>query len=286
MSSLALVTLMSISSAPSPEAVATLASWRAEQDQRMREPCSPLAREQPRALSPGHNRVGSGPQDDLRFQSPGVPEAAADFVWQGGLVRLEPLLPISMVDDRPAVSGPLHGGARVTLGPLTLTLVGSPSAPMLAVCDAGNPAMVRYQGLHYLPTNWTYRVPATFTAAEAGRTLTVDTSTGSQKTMPLKGTLHFELHGQRLSLDGFGLGEHPDDYFVVFKDKTNGKESYGSGRFVWVAGAVDGKTVIDFNLAWNPLCAYSHAFNCPLAPPENRLAVPIPVGEATYPHDE
>jgi uncharacterized protein (DUF1684 family) len=82
------------------------------------------------------------------------------------------------------------------------------------------------------------------------------------------------------------LGEHPNDYFVVFKDSTNGKESYGSGRFVWVPGAVDGKTVIDFNLAWNPLCAYSHVFNCPLAPPENRLPIRIPVGEATYPHEE
>ncbi len=252
----------------------------------MREACSPLARLPARSLSPGHNRLGSGAQDDLRFSSPGVPEAAADFVWQGGMVRLEPLLPISMVDDQPAVSGPLQFGSKVTIGPLTLTLTGSPRTPMLGVCDASTPGMVHYQGLHYLPTDWAYRVPATFTAAEAGRTLTVDTSTGGQKTMPLKGTLHFELHGQKLSLDGFGLGEHPNDYFVVFKDRTNGKESYGSGRFVWVPGAVDGKTVIDFNLAWNPLCAYSHAFNCPLAPPENRLTVAIPVGEATYPPEE
>jgi uncharacterized protein (DUF1684 family) len=277
---------MTISRAPSPEAVAKLSSWRAAQDDRMRESCSPLARAHPRSLSPGHNRLGSGAQDNLHFESPGLPEAAADFVWEGGMVRLEPLLPISLVDGNPAVSGPLRPGSKVSIGPLTLTFIGNPQAPTLAVCDASQPAMVQYQGLHYLPTDWTYRVPATFTPAEAGRTLTVDTSTGGQKTMPLKGTLHFELHGQKLSLDGFMLGEHPNDYFVVFKDSTNGKESYGSGRFVWVPGAVDGKTVIDFNLAWNPLCAYSHVFNCPLAPPENRLPVRIPVGEATYPHEE
>ena len=252
----------------------------------MREPCSPLARAQARPLSPGHNRLGSGPQDDLHYTSPGVPEAAADFVWQGGMVRLEPLLPVSLVDDQPAVSGPLHVGSKVTIGPLTITLAGGPRAPLLAVCDASLPAMVHYQGLKYLPTDWAYRVPATFTPAEAGKTLTVDTSTGDHKTMPLKGTLHFELHGQKLSLDGFGLGEHPDDYFVVFKDRTNGKESYGSGRFVWVPGAMDGKTTVDFNLAWNPLCAYSPVFNCPLAPPENRLNVRVPVGEATYPHEQ
>ncbi|HUB07847.1 MAG TPA: DUF1684 domain-containing protein [Myxococcales bacterium] len=288
MRSLLLVTVMIAAahrSAP-PGALEELQRWRAEQERSLTSPESPLARLPARGLSPGHNRLGSGPQDDLRFDSPGVPASAADFVWAGGMVRLEPWMPMLLVDGQPAVSGPLRWGAHVSLGPLLLVLQGGPRAPSLAVFDASLPDVVHYQGLKYLPTDWAYRVPATFTPADAGRTLTVETSTGGEKTLPLKGTLHFELHGKQLSLDGFGLGEHPNDYFVIFKDRTNGKETYGSGRFVWVPGAVDGKTTIDFNLAWNPLCAYSHAFNCPLAPPENRLPVAIPVGEATFPHQE
>ncbi len=269
-----------------PGALEELQRWRAEQESRLRSPQSPLARLPARGLNPGHNRLGSGPQDDLRFDGSGVPASVADLVWAGGMVRLEPWLPMILVDGQPAVSGPLHWGAQISLGPLLLVLQGGPRSPSLGVFDASLPDVVHYRGLPYLPTDWAYRVPATFTPAAAGRTLTVETSTGSEKTLPLQGTLHFRLHGQELSLDGFALGERPNDYFVIFKDRTNGKESYASGRFVWVPGAVDGKTVIDFNLAWNPLCAYSHAFNCPLAPPENRLPVAIPVGEAAFPHVE
>ncbi|MHB8419316.1 MAG: DUF1684 domain-containing protein [Myxococcales bacterium] len=280
------MTVLSAARAAPPGALEELTRWRAEQDARLRSAQSPLARLPARGLVPGHNRLGSGPQDDLRFDSPGVPASAADLVWAGGVVRLEPWLPLILVDGQPAVSGPLRWGAELSLGPLLLVLQGGPRAPVLAVFDSSLPDVVHFQGLRYLPIDWSYRVPATFTPAKSGRTLSVDTSTGGQKTLPLKGTLRFELHGRQLSLDGFGLGERPNDYFVVFRDRTNGKESYGSGRFVWVPGAVGGKTVIDFNLAWNPLCAYSHAFNCPLAPPENRLPVAIPVGEAALPHAE
>jgi uncharacterized protein (DUF1684 family) len=146
----------------------------------------------------------------------------------------------------------------------------------------GPAAVAAYQGLHYLPTSWDYRVPARFEPADAGRTLQLETTTGGVRILPLRGVLHFEIKGHKLSLDAFALSERPNDYFVIFKDATNGHQSYGAGRFLWVPGAVDGKTVLDFNQAWNPLCAYSNAFNCPIAPPENRLAIAIPVGEATY----
>jgi len=149
----------------------------------------------------------------------------------------------------------------------------------------GPAAVAAYQGLHYLPTNWEYRVPARFEPAEAGRTLRLETTTGGLRDLPFRGVLHFEIQGRKLTLDAFALNERPNDYFVIFKDQTNGHQTYGAGRFLWVGGAVDGRTIVDFNQAWSPLCAYSDAFNCPIAPPENRLPIAIPVGEATYRQD-
>lgn len=139
-----------------------------------------------------------------------------------------------------------------------------------------------FDGLRYLPIDPRFRVPAIFEANATGKTLSLETSKGGLRTLPFLGVLHFELAGRRLSLEAFFLGDRPHDLFVIFKDSTNGKETYGAGRFLWVKGPVDGKTVVDFNLAWNPLCAYASRFNCPLAPPENRLPVAIPVGEAPY----
>jgi uncharacterized protein len=271
---------------PAADDAARIREWRSEQDARMRSPKSPLARLAIRQLSRGHNVLGSGPNDALRFAEPGVPASAADFMWDGGTVQLEPLIPILTVDGQPAVAGPLRWGANITLDPLTLTLEGGPDAPRLSVSDVSLPQFMKYNGLRYLPVNDAYRVPATFVAADNGRTLTLDTSTGGKRVMPHKGTLHFQLDGKDLSLDGFGSGERPNDLFVIFKDASNGKETYGPGRFVWVQAPVDGKTVIDFNLAWNPLCAYSHSFSCPLAPSQNHLPVRVPVGEATFPLDD
>jgi uncharacterized protein len=133
-----------------------------------------------------------------------------------------------------------------------------------------------------LPIDWRYRVEATFEPAESNKSLRLETTGGGERDLPLKGVLHFELLGKSYTLEGFTLGDRPNDLFVIFRDASNGKKSYGAGRFLWVKGAVDGHTTVDFNQAWNPLCAYSDGFNCPLAPPENRLPIEVPVGEASY----
>ncbi len=281
-----LLMVASMNAVPLPKAArAEVERWRAEQDAEMRGPASPLAREAPRELAPGHNVLGSGPADTLRFDAPGVPASVLDLVWEGQALLAEPLLPMVLKNGDPLVAGPVGPGDRLQVGPLALWLQPGGRGPALAVSDESRPERIGYHGLRYLPLDGQYRVAATFEPAEAGRTLTLETSTGGRRVLPLRGLLRFELEGRALSLDAFSLGERPDDYFVIFKDATNGRESYGPGRFVWVPGAVGGKTVIDFNLAWNPLCAYSHAFNCPLAPPENRLPIRIPVGEATYTDD-
>ena len=164
------------------------------------------------------------------------------------------------------------------MGPLEIRIVGP---GQVVVLDNGRPERIAYQGLHYLPVDGRYRVPATVEAVPAGKTITLDTTQHQQRQLALKGIVHFELRGQSLSLEGFQL-DRPDALFVVFKDATSGKETYGAGRFLWVKSTADGKTFIDFNQAWNPLCAYSDGYNCPLAPSENRLPIRIPVGEAPY----
>lgn len=93
------------------------------------------------------------------------------------------------------------------------------------------------------------------------------------------------LAGQQLAvfwLEGYGGG-----MFVPFRDATSGSETYGAGRYLLDTikgadhggGAATGELVLDFNMAYHPSCAYDPRWSCPLAPPENRLAVPVRVGE-------
>jgi uncharacterized protein len=97
------------------------------------------------------------------------------------------------------------------------------------------------------------------------------------------------LAGQQLAvfwLEGYGGG-----LFVPFRDATSGRETYGAGRYLLdtIKGAdhggdaATGELLLDFNMAYHPSCAYDPRWSCPLAPPENRLAVPVPVGERLAP---
>lgn len=95
----------------------------------------------------------------------------------------------------------------------------------------------------------------------------------------------FELRGEPLTLEVAWLAAYGGGAFLSFRDATGGRESYGGGRYVLdtVKGAdlgeTDGKLVLDFNLAYNPSCAYDPGWVCPLAPPANRLTVAVEAGE-------
>jgi uncharacterized protein (DUF1684 family) len=91
--------------------------------------------------------------------------------------------------------------------------------------------------------------------------------------------------GQRLSV--FWMTGYAGGLFVPFRDATSGSDTYGAGRYLLdtLKGADhggnprDGTLILDFNMAFHPSCAYDPRWSCPLAPPENRLAVPITAGE-------
>jgi uncharacterized protein (DUF1684 family) len=102
--------------------------------------------------------------------------------------------------------------------------------------------------------------------------------------MQALGMLRFTLAGTACSLEAYSEAPGTDQLFLIFKDGTSGQPggSYGAGRFLHARVAADGQVLLDFNQAWNPLCAYSHYFHCPLPPRANWLPVKIPVGERTY----
>jgi len=65
-------------------------------------------------------------------------------------------------------------------------------------------------------------------------------------------------------------------------DGTSGEATYSSGRYLELIELGDGRTLVDFNYAYNPYCAYNPQWSCPIPPPENRLAVPIEAGEKAF----
>ncbi|MDP8904611.1 MAG: DUF1684 domain-containing protein [Chloroflexota bacterium] len=93
------------------------------------------------------------------------------------------------------------------------------------------------------------------------------------------------LSGATLSL--FWIEGYAGGLFLPFRDSTSGGDTYAAGRYLLdtVKGAdlggdpAGGELLLDFNMAYHPSCAYDARWNCPLAPPENRLTVAVPAGE-------
>ena len=113
------------------------------------------------------------------------------------------------------------------------------------------------------------------------------TSRNLEKRFSRYARLSFSVDGTACTLMAFKSAADASadrTLFVPFTDATTGTETYPAGRFLDL-DEPDGETmVLDFNRAYNPLCNYSPAYNCPIPPAENRLAVAIRAGELTYPH--
>ena len=87
----------------------------------------------------------------------------------------------------------------------------------------------------------------------------------------------FEKDGETFELEGYASGE---ELFFVFGDRSNGRETYPAGRFLYAAMPEDGgQTILDFNHSYSPPCAFNDFSTCPVASPRNRLSTVVAAGE-------
>ncbi|MDX6645553.1 MAG: uncharacterized protein QOK40_1280 [Miltoncostaeaceae bacterium] len=146
-----------------------------------------------------------------------------------------------------------------------------------------------FAGLDYFPHRPDLRVEAALEHDPAAEPLVVRTGTGEPIRLLQLGRVRPALAGEPVALAVYWLEGYGGGLFLPFRDALAGRETYGGGRYLLdtVKGAdlgasADGaRLVLDFNYAYNPSCAYDPRWSCPLAPPENRLAVPVPAGERT-----
>ena len=111
----------------------------------------------------------------------------------------------------------------------------------------------------------------------------MQTTTGTVQPHARFGKFRFQVDGQQAELTIFA-GEH--GFFLPFADSLAGKETYGAGRYLEPEPLGGGKFRVDFNLAYNPYCAYDERWTCPITPPENRVRVPIRAGEKVFDDDD
>ena len=151
-----------------------------------------------------------------------------------------------------------------------------------------------FKGLNYFPVDANYRVTAKFTATPGEQYFWMPTSSGRSQKYVRAGVLKFKLNGRDYALNAYQSERIMTDakmkffqnrLFVPFRDLTSGKETYGVGRYVYLTmpTAVGDELTLDFNLAFNPSCAYGNdQFSCPIPPKDNFLETEIKAGEKNY----
>jgi uncharacterized protein (DUF1684 family) len=145
-----------------------------------------------------------------------------------------------------------------------------------------------FAGLDYYPYDPRLRFTPRMDANVPHELLSVTLRDDGDAVLERVGRVRIGLQGREFSLSLFWLRGYGGGLFLPFRDGSNGSETYGGGRYLLdtVKGADlgqdEGRIILDFNYSYNPSCAYSATWDCPLAPPENWLDVPIRAGEKTF----
>ena len=144
--------------------------------------------------------------------------------------------------------------------------------------------LAHFKGLNYFDIDSTFRIKARF-KKKKGRKFKMPTSTERTPIYRRYGYVYFTIDGTEHKLtvyQNMGLRKNPEykDYlFLPFRDATCPDESYGGGRYLDMNIPEGQELILDFNMAYNPYCAYSHRYSCPIPPVENTLDIPISAGE-------
>jgi len=140
-----------------------------------------------------------------------------------------------------------------------------------------------FMGLNYFDPDPSYRFETRLQRYSNPASVMMTTSKGTRQLFNRVGYFELTLDGKQARVHAYQSAERDDpSIFIPFRDGTSGKESYGAARYLDLEVEHDDSYAVDFNYAYNPYCAYSDDYVCPLPPQENWLSVPIRAGEKKY----
>ncbi len=275
-----------IDRSPVDPMVEALMQWREGRVERLTQPYGWLSLVGYYALDrQGEYSLGRAESNDLVV--PGGPDLWGQIVLTGETVRFESADTGRVtVDDEPLASAELLSSAftegeptRIESDGVRVQLSRSGGIPNLRVRSPDAKTRTEFVGIDYFEPSHDYRFEAEFIPHEPGKTMRVANVMGQIIDEDNPGIVRFQHEGEVFELETFQYGER---LFIVFADRTSGFETYGLGRFLYANLPEDGKTMINFNFAYNPPCAFSEYTTCSLPPQSNRMDTRIEAGEKAY----
>ncbi len=226
--------------------------------------------------------VGREEGNDVRIDDPDISARHLRVTVRGDSFQVETLNnEAAFSANGTRMSRAILPPSAINIGRFTIRL-SHQRFPALIVFDPTSPRFKEYKGLKYFPVDLRYRYVLPLKLNAKKDTVTILSTRGNRRKALRIGWFEFRVEGVTCRLEVTrllepGVGEK--SYSLFFRDQTCGKESYAMGRYVEAEERNDGLFLVDFNNAYNPACAFSIHYNCPLPPEENHLPVRIPAGE-------
>jgi uncharacterized protein (DUF1684 family) len=288
----ALVSLLMLQTSPFPGAkendIQQEVQYRKNREVWMRSPESPLALAGLFWLKPGVNRFGAHPQNEIVL--PGGPATVGHLRVDGRHVRIiieNPTI-AAYVDRQRVTERELKTDADgktpdlLEVGDLQMKLIQRGEQLGLRLINLKNPPLLGFSGLSFYEIDLTYRLEGQFIPYRPAKKIKVASVTGQVEEMLCPGVVRFLLNGKAYSLEPVFETPQANELFLMFKDSTNGSETYEGGRYLYAELPRGDRVRLNFNQAHNPYCAYNSFSTCQIPPMQNWLRVPIRAGEKKY----
>ncbi|MCB1023153.1 MAG: DUF1684 domain-containing protein [Acidobacteria bacterium] len=237
-------------------------------------------------LEEGENSIGTGKDFDValpdrlapgKFGTLSLKKGSVHLKVEKGIEAAASGRSITEIDLLPDTSG---DPTVVKSGDIEFLLIKRNEKFGIRIRDKKNPSRVNFKGLDWFPIDRKYELTADFEPFEIDRDMPVPNVLGQTVQMKSPGMLRFKIDGKEYRLQPALNGD--GRLFIIFRDLSSKKTTYGAGRFIYTKMPENGKLVLDFNKAENPPCAYTEFATCPLPPSQNELAVELSVGEKNF----
>jgi uncharacterized protein (DUF1684 family) len=264
-----------------------VAAWRLKHEEDYRRDWVSIAGLHP--LNPGANTAGSASSSDIVLP-PSAPASLGTFDLADDRVRFVPAAGSNVTLRGQPVTAPLtlrddreRGADELVAGDVRLVIHASGDRLTLRVRDPNGPLAKRFLGFSWFAIDPGYRVIGRLIRDPEPQEVPVLNTYGDEARYKTEGVVEFTLHGQTLRLRPFTT--RPKRLYFVFRDASSGEETYSTARFLYTDLNDDDTTVLDFNMAYNPPCAFNPYTTCPIPLRENRLPIKVLAGEKAYPEE-
>ncbi|HTA65187.1 MAG TPA: DUF1684 domain-containing protein [Xanthomonadaceae bacterium] len=264
--------------------------WREQRVARLRKPDGWLSLVGLHWIDPGVHQIGMADSNDVQLRT--GPAKLGTLTLKDGNASFKPDRAAGATIDGKPADGEIvlrtdattddRGPSIVAFnkGNANFQVIERDHRFALRVKDANAPTRTGFVGIDYFDPDPAWRFVAKFEPHAKGQTIKVASVINTVDDMANPGTVVFQKDGKTYRLEAVDEGD--GQLFLIYADHTNGKTTYGAGRFLYADPPKDGMTVVDFNQSYNPPCVFTHYATCPLPPPENRLDLTITAGEKAY----